>query len=321
MRKNLCLSKTTEFQKVFFTGGHEIEAFLALHNCSLLSTTHRAKSMGQRCWLDFLEENCSAEEGDILSAEYDNFERLGSWVAEAQSRSTTTYLEGYDDQIYWPRKEPPPQFSAYPWRNMDFNDDQAFTRIETPRRLKMVSSYEVMPPICITSSDRCSSGHSPSSKKSKDNKRTRDSSLDYELQLWKRREGFFRVHSMSQEDIEKTRRGCCKGMSQPENEIQKPRKLGSLRPTQTNKWQRRDSVESELEGGEQTLQWFDQLSMCLVAAFQIAIIMTFGHGCGVLDVAVLCLPFFLLVTVLCLRPGVLVLPSKNTAAIAETSLL
>jgi hypothetical protein len=105
------------------------------------------QSMAQRCWLDFLEEDCSAEEGGILSGEYDTLERLGSFVAEAQSRSTTAYLEVYDDQIYWPRKEPPPQFSAYPWRNMDFEDDQAFIRIETPRRLKMVSSYEVMPPI------------------------------------------------------------------------------------------------------------------------------------------------------------------------------
>ncbi len=257
-----------------------------------------------------------------MSADYDTLERMGSWVAEAQSRSTA-YLEGYDDQICWPRKEPPPQFSAYPWRNMDFEDDQAFTRIETPRRLKGVSSYEVMPPICSTSFDRCSSGHT-SSKKSKDNKRTRDSSLDFELQMWKRREGFFRVHSMSQEEIEKTRRGCDKGMSQPpENEIQKPRKLGTLRPTQAHQWQTRDSVESELEGGEHTQEWFDRLSMCLVAAFQIAIIMTFGlpNGCGVLDVAMLCLPFFFLVTVLCLRAGVLVLPSKNTAAIAETSWL
>jgi hypothetical protein len=284
-----------------------------------LQSNFAEQSMAQRCWLDFLEENSSAEEGGILSAEYDTFERH-SWAAEAQSRSTTAYLEGYDDQICWPRKEPPPQFSAYPWRHMDFDDDQAFIRTEPPRRLKMVSSYEITPPTCSTSFDRCSSGHT-STKKSKDDKRTRDSSLDYELQLWKRREGFFRVHSMSKEEIEKTRRGCDKGMSQPENEIQKPRKLGSLRPTQTHKWQRRDSVESELEGGEQTQQWFDQLSMCLVAAFQIAIMMTFGHGCGVLDVAVLCLPFVCLVTVLCLRPGVLVLPSKNTAAIAETSWL
>jgi hypothetical protein len=141
--------------------------------------------------------------------------------------------------------------------------------------------------------------------------------------MWKHREGFFRVHSMSQEEIEKTLRGCDKGMSQPENEIQKPRKLGTLRPTQAHQWQTRDSVESELEGGEQTQEWFDRLSMCLAGAFQISIIMTFGlpNGYGVLDVAMLCLPFFFLVTVLCLSAGVLVLPSKNTAAIAETSWL
>ena len=128
---------------------------------------------------------------------------------------------------------------------------------------------------------------------------------------------------MRQKEIEKTSKGRDKGMSQPENEIEKTRKLGSLRPTQTHKWQRRDSIESELEGGDENEKLFDcidQVSMCLFAGIHIAIIMMFGQGWGVLGVALLCLPFFLLVAVLYLPHGVLVLLSKNTANVRRGDL-
>jgi hypothetical protein len=147
-------------------------------------------------------------------------------------------------------------------------------------------------------------------------------SLDYELQLRKRCEGFFRLHSMRQKEIEKTSKGCDKGMSQPENEIEKTRNLGSLGRTQKHNWLRRYSIESELKGGEENEQLFyciDQVSMCLFAGFHITIIMMFGQGWGVLGVAVLCLPFFFLVAVLYLRHGVLVLLSKIRQTSGKTT--
>jgi hypothetical protein len=105
--------------------------------------------------------------------------------------------------------------------------------------------------------------------------------MNYELELWKRREAFFLQHSMSQNEIEETR------------------KHRSLSAKQT-RIEDKDCIESNVEDGQQ--KFFDRAALCCVAVFPIAIILwinpmaiIFGQGWEFCNVGVL---FFFFATVL-----------------------
>jgi len=131
----------------------------------------------------------------------------------------------------------------------------------------MVSSYETIPPVLQRAQSRPKKRFSPS--------------LNYELELWKRREAFFRQHSMSQNEIEETR------------------KHRSLSAKQTRS-EGKDCIESNLEDGQQ--KFFNRAALCCVVVLPIAIIIwinpsaiIFGQGWELCNVGVL---FFFYATVL-----------------------
>ena len=248
---------------------------------------------------DFLGEDCCDQDRVFLvgdthteSASCDSY--LKRFHKDFHSRCTTrTPAVPHGPQMY-PPSSPSPSFTVAKWFDYLHADCVSRTMSEYeamppssvgsiapeyarmlherggPQKenpTSMVSSYETIPPVLQRAQSRPKKRFSPS--------------LKYELELWKRREAFFRQHSMSQ------------------NEIKETRKHRSLSAKQTRS-EGKDCIESNLEDGQQ--KFFDRAALCCVAVFPIAIILwinpmaiIFGQGWEFCNVGVL---FFFFATVL-----------------------
>jgi hypothetical protein len=238
---------------------------------------------------DCCDEDCVFLVGDshTESASYDSFQK--KFHKDFHSRCTTrTPAVPHGPQMYPPSSPRSTSFTVAKWLDYLHADCVSRTMSEYEamppssvgsiapdyarmRRKRggpqMVSSYETIPPV-LQSAPSC-----PQKRVSP--------SLKYELELWKRREAFFRQHSMSQNEIEETR------------------KHRSLSAKQTRS-EGKDCIASNLEDGQQ--KFFDRAALYCVAVFPIAIILwinptaiNFGQGWELCNVGVL---FFFCATVL-----------------------